>query len=221
MRNLPSPVADLLAARRGRFARLLVWIEARDRATGDLAPLGLWTGVDHQDFVIGAQTRTYFGAGSMISMDALTSDIGLTVRQFRLNLSPIVPEVQQIVRGYDPRLAAVQMHVADFDPDTHNLLAEPVRVFKGWVDTIHISEPAPGGEASCEVTLLSAAQALTRTLPRKRSDQSLRARAPGDAFRKYADISGSVETVWGEKRGSAPSGSSVTTETPDSSGYGL
>lgn len=220
MRLLPSPVADLLAARRGRVARVLVWIKAKNRSTGLAEPLGLWSGGDHQDFVIGGKARTYFGAGAMIDMDPLTSDIGLTVRRYVLNLSPIVPEVQQIIRGYDPRLAAVQIHVADFDPDTHSLLASPVRVFKGWIDTVHISEPAPDGEASCEVALLSAAQALTRTLPRKRSDQTLRARAPGDAFRKYADISGSVETVWGEKRGKAPAGTVVAAETPDSSGHG-
>lgn len=222
MRSLPTSVADLLAARQGRIARLLLWVEARDRDSGDTVPMGFWTGVDHQDFVIGADLRSYFGAGSLVSMDALTSDIGLTVRQFRAGLAPSLPEVQQLVRGYDVRLASCQVHVADFDPHTNNLLAEPVRVFRGWVDQVHISEPAPGGEASCELTMLSAAQALTRRLARKRSDQTLRARASADGFRKYADISGSVETVWGERRANQPTNTTAaTTSDPDApAGWG-
>lgn len=204
MRQFPSALSAFLGERRGRFARLLVWIEAKNRDTGAPETLGFWTGEDHQIFTLAGVERTYYGAGALVAIDPLTSDIGLTVRQTRLVFSGIAPELVQLVRGYDPRLAPVEIHVVDFDPETHIQVAEPQRVFRGWIDAAPIEEGELGGDSVCEMTLLSSAQSLTRRLARKRSDQSLRARAGGDGFRRYADISGSVETPWGEKAGKRP-----------------
>ena len=54
-----------------------------------------------------------------------------------------------------------------------------------------------GGEGGVELRIASAARALTRKLELKRSDASHRLRS-GDRFRRYAEISGSVSTAWGE-----------------------
>ncbi len=205
MRTLPSPVLARLAAREGLVARVLVWIEARHRDTLMPAALGLWSGEDHQDFVVGGATRTYYGAGTLLSMPPLTAEVGLKVRSHRLSLSPLAPEVVQVMRGYDPRLAPVDIHVAHFDPGTGNLLAPPARVFRGVLNTVSVDTPAEGGEARIEVELLSAAQSLTRSLALKKSDESLRARSPDDAFRQYIAVTGAVEAVWGEARAQSPS----------------
>lgn len=84
-----------------------------------------------------------------------------------------------------------------------------MRRFKGFIKGLEIVRPVTGGDATCEVAVQSAARVLTRTLPLKKSDAALRARSVGDGFRKYADVSGSIETVWAEPRGSAPSGSAA------------
>lgn len=92
------------------------------------------------------------------------------------------------------------IHVANFDPQTAVLIANPVRRFKGFIKGLDFTRPALGGEAKCEMAVQSAARVLTRTLPLKKSDGALRGRHAADGFRKYADLSGAIETAWGELR---------------------
>lgn len=181
------------------MARVLIWITARSRSTGAYESIGLWNGDDHQDFTINGETRTYYAAGSLISVDPIISEIGLKIRQQRLVLSPLAPEVQTAVNAYDARHAPVEIHRALFDPDTHALIDEPHRRFKGFISKQPVTTPAKGGTATIELTLASAARSLTATLSRKRSDQTLKARSPGDGLRRYADVAGTIETKWGVK----------------------
>ena len=199
MRDFGSASAAYLAARGGVMSRTLVWITAKNRTTGAAESLGLWTGDDHQDFSIGGVTRTYYGAGAMLSVDPITMQAGLVVRMQRMVLSALSPEVTQIFRGYDPRLAPVEIHRALFDLETHALIEEPHRVFLGWIEEAPIATPEIGGQATIEVTMASSARSMTRALAIKKSDSTQRMRG-GDRFRRYIDVSGSVGVWWGEKR---------------------
>lgn len=195
-----------LSARTGILFRTLIWITARNRATGESESLGLWNGSDHREFVIDGQTRPYYGAGTLIGMDNLRRSSGLDVRMLQIRLAPISPEVETAIRGYDARLAPVEIHRAWFFPDTMEPVCAPVRRFKGWVDEVKLPTPAAdeeNGEGECIVTLASNARAGTRGLALKKSDASQRLRKlPGgadDRFYQYADISGSVPLKWGEE----------------------
>lgn len=195
-----SPTTAAYFARRGPIlAHVLVWLSAKNRSTGATETIGFWTGDDHADFVIGGQTRTYYGAGAALGVDPIRYQAGLTVRTQRLKLSQVAPEVMLALRGYEPRHAPVEIHRALFDPETHALIDMPHRVFKGFVDKAPIPTPVKGGKATLELTIASAARALTVPLSRKRSDASLRARSAGDAFRQYASMADKVETLWGRK----------------------
>lgn len=202
MRSFDSATAAQFAARAGLVARLLVWIVARDRATGEPVSLGFWSGNDAVQFAINGAARDYYGAGALMQVDDFTFSAGLDVRMQRLVLSPLAPEVAQVIRGYEPRLARIEVHRALFDPATMSLVAEPHRLFRGWIDEVDIATPAIGGQAAVTITMASTARAMTRTLSLKKSDESQKLRG-GDRFRRYADISGSVDVWWGEKRGKA------------------
>lgn len=199
MRILPPAVAAHLAARLPMRVEVLLWLSGRDRDTGSLERLGLWSGDDHEVINLGGQNRTYYGAGGLIGMDPITNRAGLEVREHRATLSPLADEVVQAVRIYDPRLCPIEIHEWYFDPATMNPLAPPVRVLKGVITAAPITTPEEGGDATCVITSVSDAWRLTKAMPLKRSDQALRARNPTDVFRQYGDISGSVETPWGEK----------------------
>ena len=204
MRILAPEITALLSQRRGLLTHVLVWIKARNRDTGAQETLGLWTGADHAVIVASGATRTYYGAGAMLGMDALTSRAGLEVRQHTIHLSALSPEVVTALRVYDPRLAAVEIHEWYCDPISEKPVADPVRVFKGTVMEAPIHQPAEGGEASAELIIASASWALTKGLPLKRSAGALKARASSDEFRKYTDLGRAVESVWGEERATGP-----------------
>lgn len=197
MRIYSSVTSALMAARGPLHAHALIWIEARNRGTGATETIGFWTGDDHTVFVIGGQSRTYYGAGSTLSVDPIRRAAGLQVRTQRAALSGIAPETQMALRGYDTRHARVEIHRAMFDPLTLLLADEPHRLFRGHIDRLKIVTPAKGEAGKAEVELASAARALTTALSRKRSDASLRARSSADAFRQYATQADAVETPWG------------------------
>ncbi|MCJ8139350.1 hypothetical protein [Falsirhodobacter halotolerans] len=201
MRDIPAAIAAARAERAGIISHHLVWIEARDRATGNNATLGFWTGDDHQDFTIGGTVRTYYGAGVMAgkALPEFVQEIGVQVREHQLTFSGIAPEVELVVRGYDVRLAPCEIHRAEFSTEDERLLAPPIMVVDGEVSGVNITTPAEGGDAKIALSILSNAVMLTRSLPRKRSDESLRARRPNDPFLQYAKISGSNGDPWGAK----------------------
>jgi hypothetical protein len=200
MRILDPTSAAYLAARTGVASRHMVHVIARNRTTGAQEALGLWQGDDHLTIAIGGTNRTYYGAGGLIGVEPIRAGIGLEVRMLQIGLSPLNPEVAQLLRGYDARLAPAEVHRALLSLETGQLIAEPIRVFRGWIDEVKIRTGEVGGTGEATVTLASAARGLTRALTLTRSDAEMRRRSSADAFRRYTDIAGEVGVWWGEKR---------------------
>lgn len=198
MRSFSPVTAAYFAARGPILAHVLMWVTARNRSTGADETIGFWTGVDHQVFTIDGVARTYYAAGSMLTVDPLKWRAGLQVRTQRVTLSQVAAEVQQLIRGYDPRHAAVEIHRALFDPVTEVLVDTPHLMLRGFIDKVSLTTPAKGGSGDVTVEIASAARALTRPLNRYRSNASLTARAPTDTFRKYASTTDKIEVLWGK-----------------------
>ena len=206
MRILDPTFTEYLSAYTGVASRHMIHVVARNRATGAQEALGLWQGDDHLTIAINGVNRSYFGAGTLIGMEPIRAGIGLEVRMLQLALSPLTPEVALMLRGYDARLAPAEIHRGLLSLETGQLIAEPIRVFRGWVDEVKIRTGAVGetgevsGNSEATVTLASAARGLTRALTLTRSDAEMRRRNAGDRFRAYTDIAGEVGVWWGEKR---------------------
>lgn len=210
MRDYDAATAARIADLGAVVARHLVWIEAKNRDTGATEAAGFWNGLDERDFTIGGETRTYTGAGALMSIEPIRAGVGLDVRMHQLALSEITPEVAQAVRGYDARLAPIEVHRALFDPETGALVAEPHRVLVGTVDEISIPDPAEGGSAPLTLTVADASRAGTRALAVRKSDAAQRAVDPTDRGREYAAISGAVKIFWGRLQAGKSPPASVT-----------
>jgi hypothetical protein len=199
MKTFDTATQAYMDAQAGVAAAGLVWIQSKDRATGAAASIGLWTGPQDASITIGGAARTYLGAGEILGLPDIETETGLAVREYRLQLSGIAPGVESAARQYDARFAPVEIHRALFNIDTGVLIAEPVRVVKGWCDRLSFEVGPIGGSAVAEMTVVSNARILTRTLATKKSDRSQRLR-DDDRFRRYAEVTGQVGVWWGEKR---------------------
>lgn len=200
MREFSTATLDYLSSATGICARFLLWFEARNRTTGVAETMGLWTGDDNETFSIpGRGARFYYGAGVVAQIEPFTLREGLEVRMQTVRLATLTAEVAQLIRGYDPRGAVCEIHMALFNPASNALSDAPWMIFDGWIETISLPTPEIGGEAVAEVVLAASSRALTRTLPQSWSDATLRQRS-GDRIARYADMSGSIETIWGEMR---------------------
>lgn len=197
MREYGSEVATHLATSTAISVRHLVWIKARNRDTGAIEETGFWNGLDVREFDIGGSPRTYFGAGALLAISAITGEVGLQVRMHQVSLSGLTPEVVQLIHGYDARLAPIEVHRIFFDPEKGVPIGDPVRVMKGWVDEMPVPTPAEGGTEAVTITVASAARSLTKTLTINKSDEAQRRIDPNDRGREYGSISGAVGVFWG------------------------
>lgn len=201
--TIPAEVLNALAERRGTAARTLYWITGRDRATGEPAAMGLWNGDDAQAFMVGAETRTYHGP-ALVEGGRIVTGIGLTVPQIDLTLASLDPGVQQALRGYDARGAAVEIHSVLFALDTRALIAPPRLEWSGHLDTLGFERGAvdEAGIAteSARVTMVPQVDRLTEVLPAYRSHEDQQRVAPGDTFFAYAATAALAEVVVGETK---------------------
>lgn len=206
-----------ISSREGIAPVYFLWIEAKNRDTGALETMGLWSGWDTVDAQVLDPdtrlpvTRTYHAAGSVVEWPAVPLETGIVVRTIRFRLSQISDAVQIAIRGYDPKHAPVEYHVGFLDTNTQLLVSRPVPIFIGKINEAPITTPEAGGEGSIEIACVSDGRELTRTNPLKRSDEMQRRRMVGgveDRIRQYSDVAGGwLQNIhWGEaKAAPAPS----------------
>lgn len=197
MRSFTAPELTYLQSRGGYVAKALLWFSARNRSTNAVETMGLWTGDDDAAFVIESETRTYLGAGLVVALDAIVMQTGLVVRSQRIRLAAFPDSIQQLILGYDLALAPAQIHRAFFSPTTGALIAEPHRMWKGFVDRAPIPTAEIDGETSAEIILTSTARQLTQGLELTHSDATQKLR--NDRGLRYADVSGLVRSPWGQE----------------------
>lgn len=178
-------------------ARLLLWIVAKNRDTGDPEAAGWWTGEQARKFTIGGDERLYHAAGGLLGSDPIVAEVGLDVRMHRIVASPISPEVAEAIRGHDVRLAPVELHRVLFDVVKAVPVAPPHRLIKGFVDGLDIVTAAVGGESQAVLTVATSTRRLTRTLTSMMSDASF-SRRGGDRIMRYSDLGEVVDVPWGE-----------------------
>ena len=199
MHDLDPALLTLLAARRGVIVRLLFWISARNRSTGAAETIGFCSDIEPLVVTIDGTPRTYLAAGGLLRSAPVVSEAGLSVIMHSVSLSSVWPEVDQALRGYDPRLAPVELHRLVLDPATLAAVGPPVLIFAGQVDGAPIRTPEKGGSVGIELRLASASRDLTRGLALKKSDEGQRRRG-GDRFGRWRDVSGEVPVFWGSER---------------------
>lgn len=206
MRDISNENAAALAARR-LVARDFLWIVARNRDTGDPVPDGMWSDAGIQDFdVIDPDTnnsvnRTYYGAGTLVSISDIPMVSNLTVQTITIVMSQVHDRVQTLIRTYDCKQARVEVHRGLFDPSTRQLVDPAICRFVGFVDQVEVKTPAENEEGSVTFTCSSHTQEMTRSNPDTRSHESQLLRDPTDTFYIDTAVVGTWEHFWGKASG--------------------
>jgi hypothetical protein len=215
MKNLDTTTQNYLRSRKAFIRHNLFWITAKNRTTGGEESMGFWDGYDNLNIpVVSSITgtivnRDYIAFGSLLAIDPISLVSDLTIRNVKVALSHLSPEVQDAFRLYDARLAPVEIHRVLLDQDTMLPVGPAHPRFIGFVNEAPIERPAVGGEGGLSVICVSHTRQLTRTNPGKRSDETQKLRG-GDRFRRYSTVSGDVSFWWGEKKGST-NGATINT----------
>lgn len=201
MQNLdPSFVADLQAAPdKGIAPAYFLHVLAKNRDTGAIEPFGLWTG--DQDIAQSVQlptggvgSREYYG-GVNLKVDPITYVGELVDEPITLVMSQIAPATQQLVRGYDLRLAYCEIHTTSLNGTV--FFSVPQLQYVGIVDDAPIGTAESGGEANIKLVLRSEIMSqLTMTNPAKSSDSHQKRRQSTDQFSRYSGVIKSRDIDW-------------------------
>lgn len=196
----PNLVTSLQAARdEGIKPVYFVTIYIKDRDTGVVSLIGFWSG-DEQVLVNvqtpegGLSSRFYFG-GANLEVDGLQYVMDLTDNAITVSVSQIEEFSQQIFRGYDVRLANVEVHATTLTGGAFT--SAPQLVWFGIVDELQIATPAVGGDGNIGFTCRSEIMSqLTAINPAKSSNEHQKRRNPNDRFSEYASVISSRDVQW-------------------------
>ncbi|MGV1756110.1 hypothetical protein ACQZ6F_08650 [Rhizobium sp. A22-96] len=206
MKNITSAFfAALTGARdKGLVPRRFVWITGKDLATGGPASIGLWTGDDDINITVTSgvtglpEARTYYG-GLNLQVSPIPRTADLTIQTVTITIGQIAPAAQQLVRGYDLRLAPIEIHDMTFDTGARLPSSAPEIAFLGIADGAPVKTPAVGQDGDIEISAISAAIAmLERTNPAKSSYEGQKRRG-GDEFGLYSSTVANWQIPWGQK----------------------
>ncbi len=208
-RYLDPAVQSALEQRR-LVARDFIWFVVKDRETGAAVTEGYWSDVGNVSAQVispdsgAAVTRTFYGAGGLISIADIPMVANLTVQSVEVRLSQIADRVNDLIRGYEAKQGRVEIFRGLFDPDSRNMVAPAICRFVGYIDEIRITTPAEGGEGGVALTCKSSTQELTRANSETRSAAYQVLRDPGDAFFNDAAVVGNWPIFWGKQDTSIP-----------------
>lgn len=202
MKTLHPDVAAAILDPKALVIRQLFYFIGRNRSTGEDEAIGFWNGEDTVSISVysgasgGAETRTYYGSGALLSASEIVLTADLTVQTMTIDVSPFTPEIEIAIRGYDARLARIDVHRLLLDPGTMNAIGVPDPHFYGRIDKIDYDYPAVGGSAKATIRCASHIRELSRINPMKKSFETQKLRS-GDLFRRDSATAITWDIPWG------------------------
>ncbi|MGO4854927.1 hypothetical protein [Phaeovulum sp. W22_SRMD_FR3] len=153
-------------------------------------------GVTAEDDTAPQLLRRYIG-GVNLTVGDISYVSDLTIQSVEISLSQIAEAAQYLLRGFDARLARVEIHEMTLDPETGLFAAAPELVFLGLIDQAPLTTPAAEGEGAITLTAISEPiSMLSRINPRKSSYHG-QAQRQNDQWGRYASSISSWNLKWG------------------------
>ena len=190
--------------RSGLIEQALVWITARNRASGAEESLGLIASDDDESVAVTdlftGETRLRFfrGAGGLLSVGPVRWEAGLNIRPAPITLAVNAPAVMAALRQYDARGGKVQVWRRTLSTETRRQIGAPERWIKGFVNRAPMPRAVPGGSAEMVMEVVSSKRLLTVHGSGTKSDESQKRRLGDRLFRYRAGI-GTRDVPWGQK----------------------
>lgn len=204
MKNLDANFVTALNKARdyGLVPRQLLYITAKEIATGLPAEIGYWTGDEdiNLDVISGitglSVNRNYYG-GVNLKLPNIPRVSDLTIQTISIDITNIASAVQLALRGYDLRLGKAEIHDGLLDVNTRQFVATPHISFLGEIDGAPINTGAVGQQGKASIKCVSdAISMLARTNPKKSSYESQK-RRQDDQFGKYSSTIKTWRVPWG------------------------
>lgn len=181
---------SLTGAVQAEIAKQAVREAAFAKLAFDSGDMNVWSGVGTRSW----NGEDWIGVGSLGQLSPIeeTSEIRATGLQLELSAVPSDQIAVALAEPYQGRPATVWVGFVD---DADALIADPVQLFAGRMDTMEIDDGAEAAriQIACENRLID----LERPRERRYTDQDQQAEYPGDVGFEYVPSLQDKELVWG------------------------
>ena len=170
----------------------IVLVEALFDSNAPTSHLYLWNGIGSLTY----DSKTYIGAGNLLAISPISENVELKASGITVQLSgisdPLLAKAK--TENYQGRELSVKFGGLD---SNDSIIADPVIVFSGFMDTMTISE---GGEtATITVTVENRLIEFEKTRVRRYTDNDQRIDHPNDKGLEYVSQIQEKEIIWGDK----------------------
>lgn len=183
----------------GAFVRhWFISVTAKNRSTNQPEHMHLWTGDGNFTTLIDGVITTFIGSGNLLEIPTFTYSQGVDIKEHRMTLNILSPEIINLIRAYDSQFAPITFHLGIFRPDTMALMGVS-QAFNGFIDKIEIDESE--NDEYCGVSVVSGLREGTKPLTLMKSQESQKLRDETDEGFKYSTIAGTVLIQWAKASG--------------------
>ena len=186
-RTLTGPVATAVTAKAVRLAYLI-------ELSFDSGPFRAWTGAT--DFNWAASGRIFLGLGNALDVSNIEESQRVEANGIEITLSGVATSIISYALSENYRNRRVRVWVAFFNVDTEALIADPVQVFAGRMDVMHVADA--GDSAQVRLTCESRLVDLRRPRERRYTDEDQKEIYPADRGLEYVAGLQDREVAWGK-----------------------
>ena len=169
----------------------LVLVEALFDSNAPTSYLYLWNGIGN----LTHDSKTYIGAGNLLSISSIAENVELKAAGVTVVMSGISDPLLSKAQTEDYQGRELTIKLGGFD-SSGNVIADPIIVFSGFMDTMTISDG--GDTATIAVTVENRLVEFEKTRVRRYTDNDQRILHPTDKGLEFVSQIQEKEIVWGD-----------------------
>ena len=180
--------------------------------TFDATKLSLWSGIGDLDY----SGDTYLGLGDLLSISEIPETADISAPGINLNLSGVKTSFIAIAKDYEYQGRPLTVSLGAFD-NQGALIANPIRLFSGFMDTMTITEGAE--TSSISVNVENKLVALQRSKVRRYTAEDQKIDHPNDKGFDFVSSIAEKEIIWGRPTGGSQGGGSGSNDNGNTKRY--
>lgn len=175
----------------------LILVDALFDSNAPTSYIYLWNGIGDLSY----DSKTYLGAGELLSISPIQESVELQANGVTLQLAGIGDPLLSKAKTEDYQGREVNIKLGGFDA-SNNIVADPVIVFSGFMDTMTIQDD--GGTGTIALTVENRLIEFEKARVRRFTDNDQRIDYPNDDGLEYVTQIQEKSIVWGNVNANPP-----------------
>jgi hypothetical protein len=163
------------------------------------AELNVWSGVGDLSY----SGETYLGVGDLLGISEIKESSDISATGINISLTGVKSSLVAVAKNHEYQGRPLTVRLGAFDA-SGNLVADPVIIFSGFMDTMTISEA--GEYSTISIAVENKLIAFEKTKVRRYTAEDQKIEHPTDKGFEFVTAIVEKEIIWGRPTGAAGGG---------------